>query len=370
MEPEKKYMLRVIELAKKGMGFVNPNPMVGAVIVKDDRIIGEGFHCRCGELHAERDAFSRLKEDAKGATVYVTLEPCCHYGKQPPCTEAIIEHGIKRVIIGSRDPNPLVAGKGARLLREKGIEVIEDFLKDECDELNPSFFHYITTGKPYVVLKYAMTIDGKIATGTGASKWITGEKAREHVHGLRGRYSAILAGIGTVLSDNPMLNCRLCGEDGQAAHQPLRVIADSNLRIPLDSNIVLTADRFPTLVAAGDLSGKEDKLAALREAGVQVISIPDKDNRVDLKALMDYLGEHRIDSVLIEGGGKLCWSAVKSGIVNHVSAYIAPKIFGGAGALTPVEGEGVEIPGDALQLKFEKMSSIGDDILLEYEVID
>ena len=200
------YMKRAIELALEGEGYVNPNPMVGAVIVKDGRIIGEGYHRRYGELHAERNAIASLTESAEGATIYVTLEPCCHYGKTPPCTEAIIENKLSRVVIGSKDPNPLVAGKGVKRLREAGIEVIEDFLRDECDELNPVFFHYITTGLPYVVLKYAMTMDGKIATRTGASKWITGEEARGEVQRLRHKYSAIMAGIGTVLADDPLLH--------------------------------------------------------------------------------------------------------------------------------------------------------------------
>ena len=226
---EQEYMRRAIELAKKGMGWTNPNPLVGAVIVKDGRIIGEGYHRRCGELHAERNAIASLTESAEGATIYVTLEPCCHYGKTPPCTEAIIEQKIARVVIGSRDPNPFVAGKGAQLLREHGIVVEEDFLREECDAINPVFFHYIVTQKPYVVMKYAMTLDGKIATHTGASKWITGEEARHHVHELRGHYAAIMAGIGTVLADDPMLNCRREG-----AHQPLRVIVDSNSFTPED----------------------------------------------------------------------------------------------------------------------------------------
>ena len=202
------YMKRAIELAKKGEGWTNPNPMVGAVIVKDGRIIGEGYHARCGELHAERNAIASLTESAEGATLYVTLEPCCHYGKTPPCTEAILEQKIKKVVIGSRDPNPKVAGKGAKILRDAGVAVVEDFMRDKCDELNPIFFHYITTKTPYVVMKYAMTLDGKIATKTGASKWITQEAARREVQYMRHRYMGIMVGIGTVLADDPMLNVR------------------------------------------------------------------------------------------------------------------------------------------------------------------
>ena len=200
---DQEYMLRAIQLAKKGEGWTNPNPMVGAVIVKDGKIIGEGYHKKYGELHAERNAIASLTESAEGAVIYVTLEPCCHHGKTPPCTEAIIEQKIRKVVIGSRDPNPKVAGKGVQMLREAGVTVVEDFMREECDQLNPVFFHYITTKTPYVVMKYAMTLDGKIATKTGASKWITGESARKEVQHMRHQYMGIMAGIGTVLADAP-----------------------------------------------------------------------------------------------------------------------------------------------------------------------
>ena len=211
MDAHRNYMMRAIELAKKGIGAVNPNPLVGAVIVKDGRIINEDYHHRYGEYHAERNAILNCQEDMTGAAIYVTLEPCCHYGKTPPCTEAIIDAGISTVYIGSRDPNPLVAGKGAQILRDHGITVIEDFCREECDAINPVFFHYITKKTPFVALKYAMTMDGKLATYTGASQWITNESSRKHVHLLRHTYTAIMTGIGTVLADNPMMNCRMKG---------------------------------------------------------------------------------------------------------------------------------------------------------------
>lgn len=226
------YMRQAIMLARKGEGWTSPNPMVGAVIVKNGRIIGEGYHARWGGLHAERNALASLTEPAEGATLYVTLEPCCHYGKTPPCTEALLEHKIARVVIGSRDPDPRVAGKGAQILKAAGVRVEEDFLREECDRLNPVFFHYITEKTPYVVMKYAMTLDGKIATRTGASKWITGEEARTRVQLLRHRYSGIMAGIGTVLADDPLLNVRLEGKKS-----PTRIICDSHLRIPPESRI-------------------------------------------------------------------------------------------------------------------------------------
>lgn len=358
---DQEYMRRAIDLARQGAGWTAPNPMVGAVIVKEGRIIGEGYHRKCGDLHAERNAFASLTEPAQGATLYVTLEPCCHHGRTPPCTEAIIQHGIGRVVIGSRDPNPLVSGKGAALLRQHGVTVEEDFLQAECDELNPVFFHYITTGRPYVVMKYAMTLDGKIATRTGASKWITGEAARQHVHGLRGRYSAILAGIGTVLEDDPLLNCRIPG-----GHQPVRVIADSHLRLPLDCQIVKTAAEYRTIVACAD--GPAEKETALRDLGLEVLRLPDPEGRVDLRALMAHLGREQIDSVLIEGGGQLHEAALRAGIVNHVCAYVAPKLFGGAAAKTPVEGQGVETPDAGVTLKGLHLTQLGEDLLLEYDV--
>lgn len=361
------YMRRAIELAKRGGGWTNPNPNVGAVIVKDGKILGEGYHQRCGQLHAERNAFASLTESAEGATIYVTLEPCCHYGKTPPCTEAIIEHKLARVVIGSRDPNPLVAGKGASLLREKGIVVQEDFLREECDAINPIFFHYITTKMPYVTMKYAMTLDGKIATRTGASKWITGETARSHVHQLRSRYAAILAGIGTVLADDPLLNARTEG-----AHQPLRIIADTHLQIPIDCQIVKTAKEYPTVVACGKIenptSQLEEKRRRLAELGVELFELPIREGHLDLRELAVECGKRKIDSILVEGGGTLHEACLRAGIVKHICAYVAPKIFGGASAKSPVEGCGVELPSQAEKLMFRAMTQLGEDLLLEYDV--
>lgn len=365
--PERKYMLRAIELAKKAEGYTNPNPMVGAVIVKDGKIIGEGFHERCGELHAERNAIKNLSENALGATIYVTLEPCCHHGKTPPCTEAIIENKIGRVVIGSRDPNPLVAGKGAKLLREHGIEVIEDFMKEECDEINQVFFHYITTKTPYVVMKYAMTCDGKIATKTGDSKWITGEAARAKVQQMRHKYMGIMAGIGTVLADDPMLNVRVEG-----LKSPIRIICDSKLRIPLDSQIVKTAGAYKTIVACGSGNGKEvagdfgKKKEALEACGVSVISLPDENGQVDLVKLMKWLGENSIDSVFVEGGGTLNDSLLRAGLVNRVEAFVAPKLFGGNEAKTPVCGIGIEKVSECTMLRLKEVKQIGEDVLLSY----
>ena len=357
------YMMRAITLAKKGEGWTNPNPMVGAVIVKDNRIIGEGYHTRYGELHAERNAIASLNESAEGATLYVTLEPCCHYGKTPPCTQAILEQKIKKVVIGSRDPNPKVAGKGAKILREAGVMVVEDFMREECDELNPVFFHYITTREPYVVMKYAMTLDGKIATKTGASKWITAETARTQVQHMRHRYMGIMAGIGTVLADDPMLNVRIEG-----LKSPVRIICDSKLRIPLDSKIVKSAKEYRTIVAYAETENIKTKTEALQAMGVETIFCPDMKKQVDLKQLMEYLGNENIDSILLEGGGTLNDSALRAGIVQEVQVFIAPKIFGGQGSRTPVDGVGIEIPSQAVTLKCTDICQIGEDIKITCRV--
>ena len=360
---DQNYMLQAIQLAKQGEGWTNPNPMVGAVIVKNGRIIGKGYHKKCGELHAERNAIASLTESAEGATIYVTLEPCCHYGKTPPCTEAIIEQKIKRVVIGSRDPNPKVSGKGIKMLQEAGIEVIEDFMREECDRLNPVFFHYITTKTPYVVMKYAMTLDGKIATKTGASKWITGEAARAEVQHMRHRYMGIMAGIGTVIADDPMLNVRVEGWKS-----PIRILCDSGLRIPLDGQIVKSAGKYRTIVAYADSKNTEAKRKRLHEMGVETICCPDENNQVDLKKLMKYLGEEGIDSILLEGGGTLNDSALRAGIGQEVQAFIAPKLFGGMNSKTPVEGIGVRFPSEAVKLKCTDICQIGEDIRITCQV--
>lgn len=375
---DREYMSRAIELAELGRGWVNPNPVVGAVIVKEGRVIGEGWHERYKGLHAERNAFASLTESAEGADLYVTLEPCCHYGKTPPCTEAIIAHKIRRVVIGSDDPNPKVAGKGVIQLREAGILVETGVMKAECDRLNPVFFHYITTNMPYVVMKYAMTADGKIATKTGESKWITGEKARARVQEMRHCYMGIIAGIGTVLADDPMLNVRLEGKKS-----PIRIICDSRLRIPLDSKICRSAGQYRTMIACGKIEDgdlgiekkKEQdadckemvrKAEKLRAMGIEVVSLPDVQGRVDLLQLMNYLGSQKIDSVFLEGGGELNDSFLRAGLVQELKVFIAPKIFGGKEAKTPVSGVGVELPDQGTAFVLEKTSVIGEDFLLEY----
>ena len=350
------YMRRALELAKKGMGYTSPNPMVGCVVVMDGKIVAEGYHEKCGGYHAERNALLSCKEDVSGAELYVTLEPCCHYGKTPPCTEIIIEKGIKKVYVGSMDSNPLVGGKGVKILQEAGIEVECGILQKECEKLNEIFFHYIKEKIPFIAMKYAMTLDGKIAAFTGDSKWVTGERARNHVQILRKKYSGILVGIGTVKEDNPMLNCRV--EEGC---DPVRIICDSKLSISLDSQIVKTAKDIKTIIAYG----KEDKekISALEKEDITLI-YAEKNGRVDLKSLLKKLGEMGIDSILVEGGGEIHGSFLEENLVHKVYAYVAPKLVGGSDAKTPVGGQGFEKMASARKLKDVQTEILGEDILI------
>lgn len=356
------YMKRALELANRGMGYVAPNPMVGAVIVKNGKIIGEGWHEKYGGLHAERNALAHCEESPEGAVMYVTLEPCCHFGKTPPCTQAIIENRIAKVVIGTRDANPLVAGKGIQQLKDAGITVIEDVQKKECEKLNEVFFYYIKTGCPYVVMKYAMTMDGKIATYTSESKWITGDAAREQVQRDRHRYAGIMVGVKTVIADNPMLTCRI--KNGK---NPTRIICDTHLHTPVSAQIVQTADQVKTIIVTNCKDDKKQEV--YRKKGCTILLVSEKEGHINLKELMIKIGEAGIDSILLEGGATLNWSAMQAGIVNRVQTYIAPKMFGGREAQSPIEGKGVEHPQQAFGLKNSVITQIGNDILIESEVI-
>jgi diaminohydroxyphosphoribosylaminopyrimidine deaminase/5-amino-6-(5-phosphoribosylamino)uracil reductase len=355
------YMALALELAQKGVGWTSPNPLVGAVIVKDGRVIGQGYHERYGDLHAERNALKHCTEDPTGATMYVTLEPCCHHGKQPPCTEAILAAGIRRVVVGSADPNPQVSGGGIAQLRQAGVQVDTDVMRAECDRINPVFFHYITTKTPYVVMKYAMTMDGKIAAYTGHSQWVTGAAARERVHQDRHRYRGILVGVGTVLADDPLLTCRLEG-----GRDPVRIVCDSGLKTPLTAQIVQTAREVPTILATCEADPERHRPYV--QAGCQVLVMPAADGRVGVRQLMKALGQQSIDSLLLEGGGTLNWSMLAAGLVQRVQTYVAPKLIGGAGAKSPVGGQGFAHMGQAIALKNTTITQVGEDFLLESEV--
>lgn len=356
-----RYMKRALELAKKGTGYTSPNPLVGAVIVKDDRIIGEGYHERYGSHHAEVNAFINATEDVEGATMYVTLEPCSHYGKTPPCANKIVEKKIKKVVIGLLDPNPLVSGKGIEILRKNSIEVVTGVMEQEGKKLNEIFLKYITTKLPYVILKTAMTLDGKIAAYTGDSKWITNEESRAFVHQLRHRVSGIMAGIGTILADDPMLNTRLKDAKGKDPH---RIIVDSNARTPLTARILNMESDADTIIAVSEQADKE-KVERLKNKGAIVLGIPIKEGGLDLNHLMKELGERKIDSILLEGGGTLNYSALEAGIVDKVYSFIAPKIIGGSEAKTPVEGKGKAYVKDAVVIENIELQRFGGDIMIE-----
>lgn len=361
MSDDEHYMRLALDLARNGEGYTAPNPMVGALVVRDGVILGSGYHEKYGEAHAERNAIEDCQSGCQGATLYVTLEPCAHYGKQPPCTDLIISAGIRRVVIGSNDPNPLVSGKGVKILREHGIEVNEGVLKAECDRINEVFFHYITTGLPFIALKFAMSLDGKTSTSGGESKWITSTEALADVHTLRGRYSAIMCGIGTLLSDDPLLTCRSGGKN------PVRIIADSHLRTPLDSAIVKTAHDVKTMIA----TCVEDESLHKRfiEAGCQVLCTPEKGGHIDLALLLKQLGERGIDSILVEGGSTLASSFLEERFIDRVYAYIAPTLFGGRSALTPIGGEGISKLSEALHLVNTTLLQLGPDIRITGEVV-
>ena len=363
------YMQRAIELARRGAGFVNPNPMVGCVVVKDGVIITEGYHEYYGGLHAERNALTHTTANCKDATLYVTLEPCCHHGKTPPCTDIIIEKGIKKVVVGLLDPNPLVSGKGISILQDAGIEVVTGVEVDKIKELNKVFLKYIKTKRPYVLLKTAMTLDGKIASYTGDSKWITNEKSRKLVHKLRSEMMGIVAGIGTVNADDPMLNCRLeCQQTSVKFRQPIRIIVDTKASISLDSNIVKTANEYRTLIAHTN-SASQENIEKLNSLNVETLLCEDKDGHVDINDLMDKLGQKGIDSLLLEGGSCLNAAFLQAGCVDEVYAFIAPKIIGGTQSKSPIGGQGIELMKDALTFDKVEIEQIENDILIKCKIM-
>lgn len=376
-------------LAEKGSGSVNPNPLVGAVIVKDNKIIGMGYHEKYGENHAERNAVKNALEDVEGSTLYVTLEPCAHYGKTPPCVDLVIEKKFKRVVIGMLDPNPLVAGKSIKKLQENNIEVSVGVKEDECRKLNEVFIKYIATKIPFVVLKSAASLDGRIATADGESKWITCEESRRDGHKLRNKYMGILVGINTVIADNPKLNCRMDEAElndetdlltyiqennlayaeglkfmsrNRKAVNPVRIIVDSHLRVPLNSEVINDAGN--TII--GTIRGcNESKKNELESMGIKVIETEPKQGKVDLKKLIEKLSEEGIDSILIEGGGNINFSALEEGIVDKAIFYIAPKIIGGEKTKNSIGGNGFLKLDDAVRLKDTSYRKINDDFVIE-----
>jgi diaminohydroxyphosphoribosylaminopyrimidine deaminase/5-amino-6-(5-phosphoribosylamino)uracil reductase len=357
---DEKYMRMALRLAEKARGRTSPNPMVGAVVVKDGKIISRGWHRKAGEPHAEAIALKKAGAAAEGATLYVTLEPCSHTGKRtPPCSPLVIQSGITRVVVAMIDPNPKVSRGGVKTLSAAGIDVITGVVEAEARKLNEAYIKHITTGMPFVTLKIAQTLDGKIATSSGESKWITGEKAREEAHRLRDINDAILVGINTVLKDNPSLTTRIPG-----GRDPLRVIVDSTLRIPLNAKVLTQKSPVKTIVATV-AGAPKNKIVKLQKAGVEVLVVKSAQGRVELRDLMKKLGKRDIMSVLVEGGAEINFSALKSGIVDKAVLFIAPTLMMGKDALCSIGGASPVKLNQALRLSEVTSRFVGQDLMIE-----
>ncbi|MBF0117941.1 MAG: bifunctional diaminohydroxyphosphoribosylaminopyrimidine deaminase/5-amino-6-(5-phosphoribosylamino)uracil reductase RibD [Desulfobacterales bacterium] len=355
-------MKLALSLAEKGRGYTSPNPLVGAVVVKNNKIIGKGYHEIYGKAHAEVNAINNAGIDANDATLYVTLEPCNHAGHTPPCTEKIIESGIRRVVVAMCDPNPNVLGCGMPYLREKGIEITSGVCEDEAKKLNEIFIKYITKKRPFVILKCASTLDGQIATKTYDSKWITNEHSRAFVHKLRHSMSSIMVGVGTILKDNPMLTTRLGDIKGK---DPVRIILDTNLSIPLDAKVLHIDSLAETLIITGDEISIEKKERIENSGKTKIITCAAKNGLIDLNSLMDKIASLKIDSVLIEGGATVIASALKSNIVDKICFFYAPKILGGNDGIPICSGKGFDKIEDSIKVKDIKFKRFGDDLMVE-----
>jgi len=349
-----------LDLARQGRGRTNPNPMVGAVLAKDGEVVGSGYHQVAGGPHAEVIALRNAGEKAKGATLYVNLEPCSHHGRTAPCAEALIRAGVREVVAAMSDPNPQVSGRGFQMLQKAGIRVKTGILEEQARRLNEVFIKYIVTRQPFVMLKTAMTLDGKIATRTGESRWISGEKSRQFVHRLRDQCDAVIVGIETILSDNPLLTTRLAEGGGKDA---LKVIVDSTARLPLEARVINPGQRNRLYLATTEAAPPE-KIRALQERGVEVNVLPSREGRVDVKVLMYKLGEKEIASALVEGGGTLNYSLLEAGVVDKLFIFIAPLIFGGCQSPTSFDGEGAESIAKSWQVERLEVKQFDRDLLL------
>jgi diaminohydroxyphosphoribosylaminopyrimidine deaminase/5-amino-6-(5-phosphoribosylamino)uracil reductase len=357
------YMALALRLAAKGRGFTSPNPMVGAVVVSHGRIVGQGYHAQAGGPHAEVLALEQAGKRARGATLYVSLEPCSHIKKRtPPCVPLIVESGLRRVVVAMRDPNPRVSGRGISALRRAGLDVTVGRLRESAERLNEAYCHRTRTGRPFVILKAGMTLDGKIATASGESQWITGEAARRHAHRLRSQVDAVMVGIGTVLKDDPQLTARLPGR----VRQPLRVIVDSAARIPLTARALLPSLRAGTVVATTDEAPKR-RVVRLHELGTNVLILPAQNGRVPLRALLTELGRLSVTSLMIEGGGELNASALREGLVDRVVFYVAPRLLGGHNAKNVIGGRSLRRLAEAVPVEELRVRRIGGDLLVEGE---
>lgn len=359
-DQDRQYMREALELARQGAGRTSPNPMVGAIVVNAGRVVGRGWHQKAGTPHAEIHALDAAGAAAKNATVYVTLEPCCHYGRTGPCTEALIKAGVKRVVVAMTDPNPLVAGCGIAQLREQGITVETGILSNEAATINAPFIKWISCQLPFVTLKTGMSLDGKIATRTGHSRWITGDESRLEVHRMRNAADVILTGIGTVLADNPELTTRL-PEGGKS---PIRVVLDRLARTPLTSKLV-TDGKAPTIIAVSP-DAPAERTHALSERGVEIITVPNgTDGRIDIGTLLRLLGGRGLTNVLVEAGGTLNSALLFNHYTDRIVMFIAPKIIGGAGAPGPYGGAGSDLLSDAVELEDIKIRTLGEDLMID-----
>lgn len=359
------HMHRALELAARARGRTSPNPMVGAVLVKNGQVVGEGFHSFAGADHAELVALQEAEGAARGATLYVSLEPCCHYGRTPPCVQRLLSSGIARVVAACEDPNPAVSGKGIAALRAAGIPAEVGVLAEEAIRLNEAFFTFIRTGRPFVVMKAAASLDGKIATRTGESRWITGEKARLRVHQLRNEVDAVLVGIGTVLRDDPLLTTRLGAADQR---DPARVVVDNLARLPLRAKVINRASTAPTFLAVSERAPGA-KIEALQREGVQVLVVESSPRRVSLQRLMEALGKLGFLSVMIEGGAEINASAIQEGIVDKVLLFMAPILMGGKSAPSALAGAGAATLAQAVRLRDIRIERLDEDLLLEGYVL-
>lgn len=357
------YMQLAIELALRGQGRTAPNPPVGAVLVQQGQVVGKGFHPKAGEPHAEIFALRQAADQARGADLYVTLEPCAHQGRTGPCVEALIQAAVGHVYVGVPDPNPQVAGRGIETLRRAGIGVTVGILESDCRSLIAAFARHILTGLPYTIYKTAMTLDGKTATASGDSRWISGEQSRLRVHQLRDRVEAIMVGVGTLLADNPLLNTRLPAGDGR---DPLRIVVDSQLRTPLDSAILQQKSTAGTLIATTLHDAK--KIAALQQAGAEILILPAEDGRVSLTALWHELGRRDVQRLLLEGGATLANAALRAGLIDQLMVFVAPKLIGGSNQFGIFSGAGCQRLADAVPLTRLRYDQVGDDLLLMGEV--
>jgi len=355
------YMRRALGLALKARGRTSPNPLVGAVVVRRGKVVGEGYHSCAGQPHAEIEALRKAGGNARSADLYVNLEPCCHFGRTPPCTEAIIQAGIKRVFVGMKDPNKQVCGKGSRALKAQGIIIVPDVLKEECQKINEPFIKVMKTGMPFVILKTAMSLDGKIATRSGDSRWISGKSARNHVHKIRNQVDAILVGTETVLKDNPRLTCRL--ETGNVKH-PARIILDRRNRIPLTANVFKNSRSQKVVYVAGpDISPRRRK--ALEGKKVEILNGKLLKNGFHIAHLLKELANRGMNSILIEGGAELNASAFKANVVDQVVAFICPILIGGVRAPGFLGGRGAMKVDGAINLKNIAVTKIGEDLMVE-----